>query len=466
LRLRVLVALGTAELTLLAVLGWIPAAHRFPWPGILLFGCAFAAYACAGALVAATRGPRPTARSTLGIVWLLAAAMRVVLVPLSPELSDDFNRYLWDGHVQLAGTNPFLYAPADSVLAPLRTEYHTDINNPTVPTIYPPLAQLAFLLVAATGSSLVLMKGLWLACDLATGWLLGRVARATGRDEATVLVLYLWAPLLIVEVAWSAHLEPLGLLPLVGAVWAATRVRAQPGDSGLPRPTDHPGQRNAPTLSAVSGALLALSALVKLAPAAALPALAQRKSVRTAPSMPSTVAAVGTFFLTVVILYAPYASAGSGLFTGLRTYGEHWWFMKGAFGLIEGLVQDPAMARRIVAVMVIGVIAGTTAAAFDLERTLLWVLGAGMILTPTLHPWYVLWMLPFAALRTSPPWIALGGLAFLGYFGLGSYQETGEWIQPATVRAALWIPFFLLLAEEGRRLLGRPAARDPGEALP
>ncbi|KPJ84114.1 MAG: hypothetical protein AMS19_01845 [Gemmatimonas sp. SG8_23] len=143
--------------------------------------------------------------------------------------------------------------------------------------------------------------------------------------------------------------------------------------------------------------------------------------------------------------------------------------MKGAFGLIEGLVQDPAMARRIVAVMVIGVIAGTTAAAFDLERTLLWVLGAGMILTPTLHPWYVLWMLPFAALRTSPPWIALGGLAFLGYFGLGSYQETGEWIQPATVRAALWIPFFLLLAVEGRRLLSRPAAHDPGdpsEALP
>jgi len=421
---RALVVLGSVELVLLGSIGWWSGAD-FPLPGLVLFAAAFAVYAAAG-------WRADTRSDHRWLIWLLAIGMRVVLVPLSPELSDDVYRYLWDGHVQLSGINPYIHAPAAEALAHLRTPYHGLINNPSVPTIYPPLAQLAFLLIALAGSSLVAAKALWLACDLATAVVLARIARATGRNEQRVLLLYLWSPLLIVEVAWSGHLEPLGLLAMALAILLTNRAESGP---------------SAPWLGIGAGTAVALSALTKFAPVAALPALIRRLGWKPL---------VG-FGLAGVLLYAPYASAGSGLFTGLRTYSEHWWFMKGPFVVFESITGDPVMARRAVALVVIGIIGWTAARRYDLERTLLWVLGAGMILTPTLHPWYVLWMLPMAALRSSRAWILLSGLVFIGYFGLGTYQDIGEWPQPLWARATLWLPFLLLLAIDTarhRRTLG------------
>jgi len=389
---------------------------------------------------------------TTRTIWLLAIAMRLTLLPLTPELSDDIYRYLWDGHVQLSGMNPYLYAPGASELEGLRTAYHGLINNPTVPTIYPPFAQAAFFLIALMGSTLLSAKMVWLACDLGTAWLLSRIARATGRNEQRVLLLYLWAPLLIVEVAWSGHLEPLGLLVMVLAILMADIARRDgPHPVSEPEEASNPKKRS--WLPVAAGSALALSALTKFAPAAALPALVRRLGWK----------ALAGFTIAGLVLYAPFVLAGPRLFTGLMTYSEHWWFMKGPFVLLEVATGDPARARLAAAVLVISVVAWSAIARYDLERTLLWLLGTGMILTPTLHPWYVLWMLPMAALRTSRPWILLSGLAFTGYFGLGSYQQTGDWLQPGLARAALWIPFLTLLVVDGVRARTRNARE--GEPL-
>ena len=178
-----LIALGLTEALLMVILGWLPAAHAFPWPGLLVFAAAFATYALAASQLIRAGGPDRAAVpgpngedgtergnqdgvASLRTIWLIAVVMRVALLPLAPELTDDFYRYLWDGHVQLAGTNPYLYAPGAPEVEGLRTAWHHLINNPTVPTIYPPLAQLVFLMIALGGSSITLMKLIWIACDL------------------------------------------------------------------------------------------------------------------------------------------------------------------------------------------------------------------------------------------------------------------------------------------------------------
>lgn len=426
---HVWLGLGVAEMLLLATLAKAPAAHAFPWPGLAVFGGAFLAYAAAAwtfSRWSSDKGPHGMdepprhgrVRTLLAdprvAIWLLAIVVRLLLVSSPPELSDDFYRYLWDGQVQAAGINPYEHAPDAPALDGIDSTARADVNNPSVPTIYPPFAQLVFLLLALAGSGVTLMKLVWVACDLATGWVLARTARDRGVDDRTVLLLWLWSPLLVVEVAWSGHLESLGLLVLALAI----------------RFADQKGGR-----AAAAGVALALATLTKFAPAAALPALVRQRGVP---------AAIG-FLATVTLLYVPYADAGFALFTGLRTYGEHWWFMKGPFTLLELATGDPAAARRAAGAIVIGVIGWTAGRAYPLDRTLLWVLGAGMILTPTLHPWYVLWMLPMAVLRGNRAWLLLSGLAFTGYFGLGGYQDSGEWVQPVLSRAVMWMPFLGLL---------------------
>ncbi len=415
-----LVLIGVAELALLGLLGWW-AGPGAPLPRVVLFLGAFLAYG--GAAAVRARSPdavRPA------VVWGFAVAFRVLFLPLAPELSDDVYRYLWDGHVQLQGINPYRYPPADAALAEIRTPWHGEINNPGVATIYPPLAQLAFLLIAAAGGGILRAKLLWLTCDLLTGWVLFRVARATGRDGGLVLLLYLWSPLLVVETAWSGHLEPLGLLGLSLALLAGSRATG-------------------------AGVATAGAALTKFAPAAALPALARRLGWRF----------VGAFTACVLLLYAPYLSAGSELWSGLTTYARDWRFMAGPFAVVDAALPGRWPPRLAVGALVVGIVGWTTARRFDPERALFWILGAGLLLTPTLHPWYVLWILPFAALRTSVPWILLSGLAFLGYWGLEAFRETGSWPQPLWLRIVLWSPPLALLVRDALWGAGTDRARDP-----
>jgi len=46
-------------------------------------------------------------------IWLwLAILLRIALVFAFPNLSDDIYRFLWDGHLWLAGENPFNHLPS------------------------------------------------------------------------------------------------------------------------------------------------------------------------------------------------------------------------------------------------------------------------------------------------------------------------------------------------------------------
>lgn len=423
--MSVLLVLGVLEVALLASFGWSDVL-AMPLPRLLLPSGAFLCYGVAGWTMTRLRAAA-SGRAALVVVWGMGIAARLTLLPLAPELSDDVYRYLWDGHVLVQGVNPYVHAPDAPALVELRTPWHGLVNHPGVPTIYPPLAQALFAVVAAMGSATVLAaKGLWLVMDLACAFVLQRAATRWGRQSGAVLLLYLWSPLLVVETAWSAHLEVAGLLVLATLLWM-----------DAPRPGKGPARGRA----TVVGALLAAGTLVKLAPAALLPPLVRRHGVRAAT----------VFVLACGVGYAPFAGAGVGPLTqGLRTYAEHWSANSGAFVLVEAVAGGPVAGRFAVAVLILGVAAFAAWRRFSVARAMLWTFGAGLLLSPTVHPWYVLWILPVAALRGSRPFLLLSGLAFLGYWGLDGYQSTGVWHQPAWTRAAVWLPVWSLLAWDAR----------------
>ena len=436
-----LMAMGAVELALLATAAWWPG-RGFPSPGLGLILGAFVAYALAAYRTGQANEPAdPTTRADpsghpagravgsralrteLMIIWGWAVAFRLILLPVPPELTDDFYRYLWDGHVQLQGVNPYLYAPADPALEALRTPWHGLINNPSVSSIYPPLAQMVFLLNALLGGTILGLKVAWVGLDLLTAYLLGTVASRSGRDPRGVLTLYLWSPLLIVETAWNGHLETLGLVFITLLLY----VGAQPARVGL---------------------TLALATLAKFAPAAALPPLWRRHGWRM----------VLTFGLVLAVFHLPYLSAGKMLWGGLSTFAEHWRFQEGAFAVLERIFPGPRAPRVAAGLIVVAVIGWTTWRSYDAERALFWILGAGLLVSHTVHPWYVLWALPFAALRRSRGWILLSGLVFLGYWGLDTYHTEGVWPQPMWARVLLWAPVFGLLAYDAIKVSGRGRA--------
>lgn len=454
---RVLAALGLLEVAVLAAMGWLSGGRGTPFPAFLLWGVAWGALALAlwwsgalGELVAgpggsAGRGRTPatgdSGDSRRAVVWGVAVAGRVALFPLPPHFSDDIWRYLWDGRVAINGINPYSHPPDDAALEALRASWHHLINHPSIPTIYPPGAQIVFVLLAVLGPGVLLYKTAWIAADLGVGRVLERL-EGDGDGPGLASLLWLWSPLVMVEVAWSGHMDPVGILPMVAAL-----LFLRPG--GWPDPDPSPRDAADSTGAArrrglLAGALLGLGTAVKFAPAAALPALWRRRGGRAA--------LIG--LLVPVLLSLPYLGAGTGLLDGLGEYAARWRFNAGLFLALEALLGSGA--ARAVAVVVPGLAAAWAAwRRWPVGRTLLWALGAGLLLAPTLHPWYLLWILPLAALRRSPAWILFTATVFLAYFGHDVYRVTGDWPEPLLLRILIHGPVLLVLAWEA--LADRPA---------
>ena len=393
----------------LLAMAWVPGAAATPLPLLGLWALAFAAYVAAA---------RSAGSLSVRTVWAGGIAMRVGLLGAAPVLSEDVYRYVWDGLVGRHGTNPYAFAPAAEQLAAIRPEWWELINHPAVPTIYPPGAQILFLTLASIASGWLLFKLAWVVADLLGAALVARLSRGGSRAP---LFLYLWSPLLLVEVAWSGHFEPVGIVAMLGAVLLA-RGR------GLG-----------------AGALLGLGASIKFAPLAAVPALLRRYGVgAAAPAV--TIPAV---------LYLPYADAGARVFEGLRTYADIWEFNAGLYAVVEWILAPlpgDADAARLVGALAV-VVAALFAAwrRMDVQPALFLTIGTGLIVSPTIHPWYVLWVLPFACLSANRAWLLFTGTVFLAYAGRDAYLSTGSWPEPLWLRALIHAPLLGLL----------PRARGP-----
>ena len=175
---------------------------------------------------------RPVNRWTLVIIVVCAVACRLVCIFSSPFLSTDIFRYVWDGRVQAAGINPYRYIPADPHLAFLRdSNIYPHINRRDYAhTIYPPGAQMLFLLITRIGESVVWMKAGIVALETVTIWILVKLLTAVGLRREQVLI-YAWHPLVFWEVASSGHVDG-AALPLI-ALAMLLYVRHKPVATGV-----------------------------------------------------------------------------------------------------------------------------------------------------------------------------------------------------------------------------------------
>src|SRR6201996_5256921 len=174
----------------------------------------------------------PVDRRTIVIIVVCAIACRLVCLFSPPFLSSDIFRYVWDGQVQAAGINPFRYIPADAHLAFLRDlDIYPHINRKTYAhTIYPPGAQMLFLLITRVGASVRWMKVGMAGLESLTIWILVKLLHELGVRREQVLV-YAWHPMLFWEVASSGHVDG-AALPLM-ALALLFYIRHKPVATGV-----------------------------------------------------------------------------------------------------------------------------------------------------------------------------------------------------------------------------------------
>ena len=184
--------------------------------------CGIAFYAAASEFVRL-----PSGRLTKITFWSVALLLRLIALPLEP--GDDIWRYEWEGKVQNAGFNPYLLAPNDEQLAPLRAQFPdwNQINHRDYASIYPPGAQLVFGGMARFDAGTLAYKILLSLADLAAVALLLRLIGGSARYADAAW--YAWNPLVVYCFAGAAHFDSLMILPMLAGIYCFIKSRHEAG---------------------------------------------------------------------------------------------------------------------------------------------------------------------------------------------------------------------------------------------
>ncbi|MDX2705282.1 glycosyltransferase 87 family protein [Streptomyces sp. PA03-6a] len=409
----VAVAVLLAALTVV-VIGTLRAGDSQNEPGRLLAGYAVAWTLFAASAWAVRKVP---ARAATALVLTGAAAVTLAGLAAPPRTSTDMYRYAWDGRVQAAGISPYAHPPAAPELAKLRDDWlfpvtdscrawgltRTDsglcarINRPTVPTIYPPVAEGWFVTVhilSPPGSRHKPLQAGGAVVAFGTTVALLAVLRRRGdqRGAPARTALWAWCPAVPFEAVDNAHVDTLGVLLTVLALGTATA-----------------GARR--------GGLLGAAVAVKLLPLLTLPGAlsGERSPARILRTVSAAVA-------VVALAYLPYvAVSGTGVLGYLPGYLQEEGYEPGdvhRFALLRLLLPDAAAGAFVLVLLALLALyvwwRGDPARPW---RGALLLTGTALLLVSPNYPWYSLLVVGLVALDGRWEWLAVtlaGTVLYLG----------------------------------------------------
>jgi hypothetical protein len=323
-----------------------------------------------GAVAIVLRG---VPRRTVWVVIAIAVAARIGPLIAPPFLSTDIFRYVWDGRVQAAGINPYAFLPADSSLTALRdAEIFPHINRAdTAPTIYPPAAQAVFAAIGMTAPGITAVKATMVGFEgiamAAAAMVLSRTSLSPAR-----IVIWAWNPLAIWAFAGNGHVDAMAA-GLLAVALMLIRTRG----------------------ALLSGIAFGAAVLTKFMPLAAAPALWPRGRWHVA---------IATA-LTIVALYACYASAGWRVVGYMPGYGAEEGLSDGTgiwllAGLSRVVTLPPVAAPIYIALAALSLaglglwVAFVRRPSSDVEiwRAAGLLMACATVVISPHYPWYFAWL--------------------------------------------------------------------------
>jgi alpha-1,6-mannosyltransferase len=349
--------------------------------------------------------------------FLLVAGIlfRLVFIYALPNLSQDFYRFIWDGRLVLAGINPYMYTPdellqqgvppisqATELLEGMGALSARHFSN------YPPLNQVFFALGALVGGksimgSVIAMRMLILAADLGVVYFGRKLLRMVNRSPHLIFWYFL-NPLIIVELTGNLHFEGVMLLFFTISLYVA----------GSPR-------------RLLSGALYGCSILLKLVPLMFLPIFISYYGLKKSLLFYLGVAA--SVLLFTLPFMAPEVLGHYSATLGL--WFKNFEFNAGFYNIVKHLgVSLEAKPWKLIKDYgkLIPYIMFALVALYSLIvkkehlqgllKAMFWVVLLYFLLSPTVHPWYLIFPLAlclFTDFRFPLFWAAVVAVSYAAY---------------------------------------------------
>src|SRR5579864_6394772 len=246
----------------------------------------------------------------------LAAVWHIEFLWVPAGVDDDIHRYVWDGRLQRLGYNPYIVVPSDPSVKELHTPETRNLNNPDLPSPYPPGAQLFFRAVTTIHESTFALKVAFVVCGFAIAFVLLDVLRFS-QQGAHLALAFAWNPMLAIEVAGSGHVDIVGAFFLILSASALVR-----------------------RWRATAAVALGLAVAVKFLPIVLLPLYWKRVRIRDA-----VLAAV-----IVGLLYVPFLNHGRVPIGSLGTYLQTFRFNGPVFAALDRVVPPQLLVAMAVLV--------------------------------------------------------------------------------------------------------------------
>ncbi|OWW26341.1 mannosyltransferase [Zobellia sp. OII3] len=340
---------------------------------------------------------------------------RLIFLAAEPNLSQDYYRFIWDGHLVGNFINPYLAVPNALIL-------QSDLAIPNAQLLYdgmgdlsakhfsnyPPLNQLLFAIAALLGGksimgSVLVMKTMIILSDIGIFYFGRKLLKKLNRSPHLIFWYFL-NPLVIIELTGNLHFEGVMLFFFVWALYLLSEKKW--GLAAIP---------------------YALSICVKLVPLLFLPLFLKHLGLKKSTGF---YALIG---LSCLLLFLPFYSAefianysktvglwfsnfefNAGLYNAIKQMaiqfdGKPWELIK-IYGKITPIIT-------VIAVLLFTFFRDNQKISV-LITSMLAVLTLYYFMSATVHPWYIIFLLVlgvFSPYRYALLWSATVALSYYAY---------------------------------------------------